>query len=65
MTKLLTALTAVTILVAIAVAGTVKPRIFPTVGAVAAPPTVTISVEDLQRQVEMRTLPITEIENLY
>jgi hypothetical protein len=32
---------------------------------VAAPPTVTISVEELQRQVDMRTLPVTQIENLY
>ena len=65
MTKLLIALTAVTILVAMAAAGTVKPKIFPTVGAAAAPPTVTIPVEELQRQVDMRTLPVTEIENLY
>ena len=65
MTKLLTALTAVTILMAIAAAGTVKPKIFPTVGSVAAPTTVTISVEDLQRQVDMRTLPAMEAENLY
>src|SRR5215831_15860696 len=65
MTKLLTALTAVTILMAIAAAGTVKPKIFPTVGSVATPPTVAISVEDLQRQVDMRTLPAMEAENLY
>jgi len=65
MTKLLIALTAVTILVAMAAAGTVKPKIFPTVGAVAVPPTVTISIEELQRRVDMRTLPVTEIENLY
>jgi hypothetical protein len=65
MIKLLTALTAVTILVAMAAAGTVKPKIFSTVGAVAAPPTVTISVEELQRQVDVRTLPATEIESLY
>ena len=65
MTKLLTALAAVTILVAIAAVGVVKPKIFPTVGAVAAPPTVTISVEDLQRQVDTRTLPVMEIENLH
>ena len=65
MIKLLTALTAGTILVAMAAAGTVKPKIFRTVGAVAAPPTVTISVEELQRQVDMPTLPPMEIENLY
>ena len=65
MIKLMTALIAVTILVAMAAAGTVKPKIFSTVGAVAAPPTVTISVEELQRQVDVRTLPATEIESLY
>ena len=65
MIKVLTALTAVLILVAIAAAGTVRSKIFPTVGAVAAPPTVAISVEELQWQVDVRTLPVTEIENLY
>ena len=64
MIKLLTALTAVTTLAAMA-AGIVKPKIFPTLGAVAAPPTVRISVEELQRQVDMPTLPPMEIENLY
>jgi hypothetical protein len=56
MIKLLTALTVVAILVAMATAGMVKPKIFPTIGAVAALPTVTISVEELQRQVDMRAL---------
>jgi predicted small lipoprotein YifL len=65
MIKLLTALTAVTTLAAMAAAGMVKPKIFPTLGAVAAPPTVRISVEELQRQVDMPTLPPMEIENLY
>jgi len=65
MIKLMTALIAVTILVAMAAAGTVKPKIFPAVGAVTAPLTVTISVEELQRQVDMRTLPATEIDSLY
>jgi hypothetical protein len=65
MIKVLTALTAVMILVAIAAAGTVRPKIFPTVGAVAAPPTVAISVGELQWQVDVRTLPVTEIEDLY
>ena len=65
MIKLLTALTAVTTLAAMAAAGMVKPKIFPTLGAVAAPSTVTISVEELQRQVDVRTLPVTEVENLY
>jgi hypothetical protein len=48
-----------------AAAGTVKPKIFPAVGAVVAPPSVTISIEELQRQLDMRTLPVMEIENLY
>jgi len=65
MIKVLIALTAVMILVAIAAAGTVRPKIFTTVGAAAAPPTVAISVEELQWQIDMRTLPVTEIENLY
>ena len=65
MTKMLTALSIVTILAAMAAAGTVKTKIFNTVGAVAALQTVTISVEELQRQVDVRTLPVTEIENLY
>ena len=65
MIKVLTALTAVMILVAIAAAGTVRLKIFPTVGAVAAPPTVAISIEELQRQVDVRTLPVTDIEDLY
>jgi hypothetical protein len=65
MIKVLTALTAVMILVAIAAAGTVRWKIFPTVGAVAAPPTAAISIEELQWQVDVRTLPFMEIENLY
>jgi hypothetical protein len=65
MIKLLTTLAVVTILAALAAAGTVKPKISSTVGAAAAPPTVTISVDELQRQVDMRTLPVTEIESLY
>jgi uncharacterized protein len=65
MIKLLIALTAVTTLVTMVAVGTAKPKIFPPLRAEAAPPTVTISVEELQRQVDMRTLPVTEIENLY
>ena len=65
MIKLVIALSLVPILVAIAAAGAVKPKIFSTVGAMATPPTATISVEELQRHVDMRTLPVIEIENLY
>ena len=50
MIKLLTALTVVVILVAMATAGMVKPKIFSTVGAAAALPTETISVDELQRR---------------
>jgi len=63
MMKLLTALTALTILTAMVVASTVKPQILPTVGAVVAPPTATISSEELHRQVDMRTLPVMEIDD--
>ena len=65
MIKLLTALTVGTILVAMAAAGAVKPKLFATVGIGPASPTVTISVEKLQRQVDARTLPVTKVENLY
>jgi len=65
MIKLLIALTAVTTLVTLVAVGTVKPKIFPALGAVAAPPTVTISVEELHRKVDMHTLPVTEIVSLY
>ena len=65
MIKVLTTLTAVAILVAMAAAGGVTPKIFPTVGAAAAPPTITISVEELQQQVDTRTLAATEIETPY
>ena len=65
MTKLLTALTVVTILAAMAAAGAVKPKFSPTVGAAPAPPGVTISVDELQRRVDVRELPVLEIDNLY
>ena len=65
MTKILTALSVLTVLGAMAAAGTVRSQIFGKVGSAAAPRTVAISVEALQRQVDMRTLPVTEIENLY
>ena len=65
MIKLLTALTVVVILVAMATAGVVKPKIFSTVGAAGVLPIDTISVDELQRQVDVRALPVTEIENLY
>ena len=58
MIKLLTALTVVTLLAAMAAASTVKPKLFSTVGVGAAPLTITISVEELQRQVDVRTLQL-------
>ena len=65
MIKLLFGLSLIPILVAIAAASAVKPKISSTVGAMAAPPTATISAEELQRHVDVRTLPVIEIENLY
>jgi len=65
MTKVLTALSVLMVLGAMAATGTVRPQLFGEVGSAAAPRTVAISVEALQRQVDMRTLPVTEIENLY
>ena len=65
MIKLWTALTVVTFLAAMAAASTVNPKLFSTVEIGTAPPTITISVEELQRQVDVRNLPVTEIENLY
>jgi hypothetical protein len=65
MIKLLSALTVVVILVAMATAGMIKPKIFSTVVAATALLTDTISVDELQRQVDVRALPVTEIENLY
>ena len=65
MTKVLTALSVLTVLAAMAAAGTVGPQIFAGPGSAAAPPTVTISVEELQRQVDIRQLPVMEIESLY
>jgi len=65
MIKLVTVVTVMAILVALAVAGTVKPKIFTAVGAEAAPPTVAISVQEVYRQVNMHTLPVAEIEDLY
>jgi hypothetical protein len=65
MIKLLTALTVVVILGAMATAGMVKPKIFSRAGAAAALPTDTISVDELQRQVDVHALSVTEIDNLY
>ena len=59
MIKLLTALTVVTILAAMAAAGAVHPKTSSTA------PAVTVFVEEIQRQVDARTLPVVEIENLY
>jgi hypothetical protein len=65
MIKLLTALTIATLLAAMAAASAVKPKLFSTVGIGPTPPTVTISVEELQRQVDVGSLPVTKVEDLY
>ena len=65
MTKLLTAVTVVTLVAAMAAANTVKQELFSAVGIEAAPPTITISVEERLRQVDVSTLPVTEIKDLY
>ena len=65
MTKLLIAVTVVTLVAGMAAANTVKRELFSAVGIEAAPPTITISVEELLRQVDVSTLPVTEIKDLY
>ena len=65
MIKLLAALTAVTGLIALGAGAAIKPKIFAAVEPVAALPTFTISIQELHRQVDMSTLPVTEIEDLY
>jgi hypothetical protein len=63
--KLLVALTAVTVLIALGAATTIKPKIFAAVGPVAALPTFTISIQELHRQVDVSTLPMMEIKDLF
>jgi hypothetical protein len=65
MIKLLAALTAVTALIGLGTAAAIKPKIFAAVEPVAALPTFTISIEELHRQVDMSTLPVMEIKDLY
>jgi hypothetical protein len=65
MIKLLAALTAVTVLIGLGIAAAVKPNVFAAVEPAAALPTFTISIEELHRQVNMSTLPVTEIKDLY
>ena len=65
MIKLLAALTAVTVLIGLGIAAAVKPNVFAAVEPVVALPTFTISIEELHRQVNMSTLPVTEIKDRY
>jgi hypothetical protein len=65
MIKLLAALTAVMALIGLGTAAAIKPKIFAAVEPVPVRPTSTISIEELHRQVDMRTLPVTEIKDLY
>jgi hypothetical protein len=65
MIKLLAALTAVTGLIALGAGAAIKPKIFAAVEPAAALPTFTISIQELHRQVDMSTLPVMEIKDLY
>ena len=65
MIKLLAALTAVTALIGLGTAAAIKPKIFAAVEPVAALPTSTISIQELHRQVDRSTLPVTKIKHLY
>jgi hypothetical protein len=66
MIKLLVVPTALTAMVAVAAAAaTIKPKIFAPVEIVATPPIVTISTEELHRQVDVSRLPVMEIKDLY
>jgi hypothetical protein len=51
-------------LIGLATAAVIKPKIF-AIEPVAAPPTSTISIQELHRQVDMSTLPVTEIKDPY
>jgi hypothetical protein len=64
MIKLLAALATVTLLIGLGTAAAITPKIFAAVEPVALP-TSTISIEELHRQVDMRTLPVTEIKEPY
>jgi hypothetical protein len=65
MIKLLAALIAVTALIGLGTAAAIKPKIFAAVEPVAPLSTFTISIEELHRQVDMSTLPVMEIKDLY
>jgi uncharacterized lipoprotein YbaY len=65
MKNLLIVLSAVTAVVALGAAAAIKPKIFAPAEAVTVPPAVTISIEELSRQVDMSTLPVLVIKDLY
>jgi len=60
--RMLPLLTAVAILIAVSAAATIKP---PTVVATATRHPVAISIEELHRQIDVKSLPALEIENLF
>ena len=64
MIKLLAALTTVTVLIGLGTAAAIMPKIFAAVEPVALS-TSTISIEELHRQEDMSTLPVTEIKEPY
>jgi hypothetical protein len=65
MIKLLCVLTVTAAVMAMATAAVIKPKIFATAEFAAPPPTVAISPEELHRHVDMRTLPVTDLKDLY
>jgi hypothetical protein len=64
MMKLLSALTVTAGVIALGTAAVMKPTIFAT-AEFAPAPTVAISPEELHRHVDMRTLPVMDIKDLY
>jgi hypothetical protein len=61
MIKLVGILTAVTALIVLGAVFLIQPKIFAT-AEIVPPPAVTISIQDLHRQVDMRTLPVTDVK---
>jgi hypothetical protein len=64
MKKLLGILGAVTVVIAAGAVILIKPKILATAEIVPAPPSVAFSIDDLQRQIDMRALPVMEIKDL-
>jgi hypothetical protein len=54
-------LTAVVLLVAVCVGSALKALTLAPLASLPAPPTVTISIEDIHRQVDLKSLPVLEV----